>query len=324
MFSSLLVLLGLASAGVMAAPPAQPPAAVVNGVSLEVWEVERELAQRVTSSMFHRRIPPDRMREFRQESLSALVLKELKRQRAKAREIQVDRGQIDVAWREVRDRFESGAAYLDALEKKGITDEAFRRSFERDAVAEAVDRLIQNRVEVPSVEDVVFHYLNHKADYTMPESRHVIHLLLYISPGASAAEREKAQKRAAQILEEARSGIPLVDLVEQAAKGLPPKYRDQVGDLGFVHRGTLVGGLDDAVFSAPVGKVVGPEKSLFGFHIFKVIEARAGRLLPFEEVQEAVAASLEREGRAEGLRIFETGLLEGAQIEIGEWVEQPE
>jgi len=323
MVLSILMMIGLASTGATAT--AVPPSAcVIDGVALDVWEAERELALRVTNSTFHRRIPPDRMVEFRQEALHALVLKELKLLWAEDKGIQVDQETAEAAWRKVRDRFDSEAAYLAALETKSITDEGFRRAFTRDAAADAVDQLIQDQVKPPSGEDIVFKYLNNKADYTMPESRHVIHLLVFVSPNASATEREKAEKRAVKILNEAKSGKALLQLTDEAAKGLPPKYLDQVGDLGFVHRGTLVGGLDDVVFSAPVGEIVGPEKSIYGFHILQILEARAGRLLPFDDVKEAVAASLGRERRAEGLRTFEAGLLASAQIEIGEWVEQPE
>jgi hypothetical protein len=316
-----LMLLSLGTTGVLAAT-VPPAAAAVNGVRLETWEADRELAQLVTSSTFHRRIPPERMREFRQEALETLIIKELKSQWFSRQKLEVEGEEAGAEWRKVRDRFDDETAYLAALSEKGITDEAFRRAFERDAVAQAVDRLVQDRVADPTDEDVVFRYLNHKADYTLPESRHVVHLLLYVSPSATVEEREKAEKRAAQLSGQARSGESLEDLVQGMVKDLPPKYREQVGDLGFIHRGTLIGGLDDAVFSAQVGEIVGPVKSLFGYHIFQVQKSRAGGLLPFEEVRESIVANLKKELHAEALASFQDGLAESAGIETGAWVEQ--
>lgn len=318
-----LILLGLASTGITA--PALPaPAAVVNGDRLEVWEAERELAQTVSMSMFHRQIQPERMNELRHEAFNALVLKQLKNQWANDQELQVDLQQIEADWQKVRSRFESDSDYQEALEKKNISDEAFRSAFRRDVVADTVDRYIEDLVAAPPDEDIIFQYLNHKDAYTMPESRHVVHVLVYVSPSASAREKAKAEKRAAGIYEAAQAGKPLLDLVEKAVKGLPPKYNDQLGDLGFVHRGTLAGELDDLVFSAPVGEIVGPVRSLYGYHVFEVLEVKAGQLLPFDEVREAIKASLEKKRRQERLKTFEVGLLEGARIERGPWVEQPE
>jgi peptidylprolyl isomerase/peptidyl-prolyl cis-trans isomerase D len=42
------------------------------------------------------------------------------------------------------------------------------------------------------------------------------------------------------------------------------------GDLGVVTRGQTVGPFDSAMFAAPIGKVVGPVKTGYGFHIMEV------------------------------------------------------
>ncbi len=303
---------------------AATPAVTVNGFRLENWEADRELAGKISNTMFHRRIPPERMRELRREALDGLILKELKRQWAEHTGLEVDENEVTEAIRTVRERFADQAAYRAALAKKGISEETFRRAFERDAAAAAADRLIEGRVEPPTPEDVRKYYIDHRDRYTMPESRRVVHLLVFVDPGSGSAERDRAEERARELAVRARAGTPLKDLVDEASKGLPPKYGDQVGDLGFIHRGTLMGGLDDAVFSAPVWAVVGPERSLYGFHVFQVLETKEERPLPFDEVRDAIAGSIERSRRAEAMEAFERGLRDDARIETGSWVGRSE
>ena len=44
----------------------------------------------------------------------------------------------------------------------------------------------------------------------------------------------------------------------------------QGGDLGEFGKGQMVPEFDQAVFAAEVGKVVGPVKTQFGYHLIKV------------------------------------------------------
>jgi len=105
---------------------------------------------------------------------------------------------------------------------------------------------------------------------------------------------------------------------ERRRTDVPPRYRDQTGDLGMVHRGALQANVDDAVFAAQIGEIVGPVRTIFGFSVLEVTSVEPPRQMEFEQVREAIASRLKRERREAALADFEKNLRETASIEWGQ------
>ena len=322
MRSNLVMLVCLVVAGIPTARAEnEKPAAIVNGVRLERWEAERALYTRVTSNRFHRLIPEDTQRRLRRETLEELVLSELKRQWVESEGIQLDRGPAEERWRKVRDRFESDEAYQNALGAEGITDDDFRRAFEREVAAEAADLHISDSVPAASEEELRSYFEANRAHFTMPESRHVVHAFFYIPP-ADATAADRADREAAALLERVEGGESTLETEAEALKdSLPPRYRDMVGDVGFVHQGSLVPEIGQAVFAADVGSLIGPLRTMYGLHVAEVLEIRPERIMSFEEVKERVAARMRREQTVAALEKFEEGLRSAAVVERFGWVD---
>ncbi len=66
------------------------------------------------------------------------------------------------------------------------------------------------------------------------------------------------------------------------------------GDLGWFGLGMMVAPFEEAVVGAEVGKLVGPIKSDFGYHLILVKEVRAVAAPTLDEVRDALAADIER------------------------------
>lgn len=66
------------------------------------------------------------------------------------------------------------------------------------------------------------------------------------------------------------------------------------GDLGWFGLGMMVAPFEEAVVAAEIGKMVGPVKSDFGFHLIMVKETRAVAAPTLDEVRDALAADIER------------------------------
>lgn len=297
--------------------------ASVNDRQLEAWELDRELAVRISVGSYHRQISPERRTELRCESLSALVLKELKRQWAANNPIDVDEAAEEAAWQEVRARFTSEKQYRSALETKGIAEDAFRLAIHRDAVADAVDESIVSSVTPPSETEVEVYFILNSDDYVNPEARHVVHILVHVPPSATLEAWQKSEQRARQLAEEARGGTTsLLEAGESELENLPPRFSHEVGDIGFVHRGSLLPAVDDAVFSAEVGEVIEPVKSIYGYHVIQVISTRQSQPIELSAVRAAVEERIIREKRQRRLDEFELQLFDRASIEVRECVER--
>jgi [acyl-carrier-protein] S-malonyltransferase len=71
-----------------------------------------------------------------------------------------------------------------------------------------------------------------------------------------------------------------------------PEERVVRHPLRTVRRGELTGAVEDAVFAAGVGDVVGPVRSPLGVHTFEVVEVRAARTRSLAEVASSIEARL--------------------------------
>jgi hypothetical protein len=296
-----------------------PAVAVVNGVRIEPWEAEREFQKLLPQTSFHGRVEGDRRLELERQATEALVMKELKRQWAGREVIGVDETSVDRELADIRGRFSDNAKYRAALDDGGITGNGLRRAIERDRLANAVDERILSKVPDPEPGDVTRFFESNRENYVTPEARHVVHVLIHVSPSADTTIWERAAIEAEGVAENVREGR--TDLVVEADRrrmAVPPRYRDQTGDLGMLHRGALQANVDEVVFTAQVGEVVGPIRTIFGFSVLEVVAVEPPRQLPLDQVRDAISARLKSDGREAVLADFEAKLRATASIESGQ------
>ena len=296
----------------------EPAAVVVNGVRIMPWEAEREFRNLLPQTSFHRRLEGERRTELERQALDALVMKELKRQWAGEEGLSVDGSGVDGELTEIRQRFPDDGAYHNALVERNMSEAGLSLAIERDHIAKAVDEQVLAAVPEPTSDDVERFFAANRADYVTPESRHVIHVLVYVAPSAGAEVWERADEEAAAVAASAREGT--IDLPEEAFRrrlDIPPQYRDQTGDIGTIHRGALQADLDEAVFSAAPGEVVDSIRTIYGFSVLQVLSIEPPRRIELEQVHEAIGLRLQREWREGALAEFESRLRAAATVEWG-------
>ena len=64
------------------------------------------------------------------------------------------------------------------------------------------------------------------------------------------------------------------------------------GQLGAFQKGQMVKEFEDAAFEAEIGKVIGPVKTQFGYHLIVVEAKTEAEQVPFDEVKENIKRSL--------------------------------
>lgn len=139
------------------------------------------------------------------------------------------------------------------------------------------------------------------AEETAVKARHILIQPEGDSDAAQAAAREQAQELKQQIQNGADFG------------GLARAFSDDVasgsrgGDLGWFGPGRMVQPFEEAAFEAPIGQVVGPVETDFGYHLIEV-QARANQEVKLADYAESLRASTESlsdaEEKLEDLRYF--------------------
>jgi len=127
------------------------------------------------------------------------------------------------------------------------------------------------------------------------EERHVAHVLC------------KTEDEAAAALRRLQAGEAFDKVAAEVSTD--PSASQNKGDLGWIRKKEMVAAFGDPVFAAPVGGLVGPLKSEFGWHVAKVWEARSPRPEDFPAVKDslmkqaaATQEAMKRQAALEGLR----------------------
>lgn len=94
-----------------------------------------------------------------------------------------------------------------------------------------------------------------------------------VTVGPSEAVRQTALEEAERALAELGSGRDFAAVARTFSDDSASAR--QGGDLGWFGRGRMVAAFEEAAFAAPVGEVVGPVESAYGWHLIQVIDRRA-------------------------------------------------
>lgn len=172
------------------------------------------------------------------------------------------------------------------LYAKMAEEEKMDETEEFKALMEKARKEILARVAINSVlkdvtvseEDMQAFYKENPDHFTEPESVHAKHVLV------------DTEEKALEIMEAITKGDISFEDAAKEYSSCPSNA--QGGDLGEFGRGQMVPEFDQAAFEAEVGKVVGPVKTQFGYHLIKVEEKTEASVMSFDEVKDHIQNTL--------------------------------
>lgn len=182
-------------------------------------------------------------------------------------------------------------------EEVSLSDEDLWRQY-RDQNATARVRYVSrsagsaipdDAVEVTD-EEIETYYRENREEFSRPRVAVVDLISLSAEPSASDSARARARLDSIRALVE--EGRSFDDLVQEISEQSPPGL--QAADLGNVGRDEMVGPLEEAAFSVPVGRVSEPVASPSGLHLIKV-SSRQGDQVTLSHVLAPVQLSIEAE-----------------------------
>ncbi len=153
---------------------------------------------------------------------------------------------------------------------------------------------------------------------------HARHILIG-SPEDDAATKEANRKQALELKRRIEKGEDFATLAREYSKD--PGSASLGGDLGWFGKGQMVKPFEDAAFSAPVGKVVGPVETRFGYHLIQVLDKsdKEVKIADFvRTIRPSISTINEIAGKMEDLQYFasEGGDFEQEAQRLGLQVEE--
>ena len=98
------------------------------------------------------------------------------------------------------------------------------------------------------------------------------------------------EAKANELMEGIEKGEMTFEDAAKANSNCPSK--EQGGDLGEFGKGQMVPEFEEAAFAAEIGKVVGPVKTDFGYHLILVEAHNEASTMAFDEVREQIKGQL--------------------------------
>jgi peptidyl-prolyl cis-trans isomerase D len=135
--------------------------------------------------------------------------------------------------------------------------------------------------------DLQAYYDAHRDEWKQDEQVSASHILLQVNDKRTDAQ---AREQMEAIKKRIDNGEDFGAVARQVSED--PASKATGGDLGYFARGRMVKEFSDAAFSATPGRLVGPIKSPFGYHLLKVTGRRPAGIQPFAEVREQIRSRL--------------------------------
>ena len=139
----------------------------------------------------------------------------------------------------------------------------------------------------PSDADLKAYYDAHQDEWKQDEQVSASHILLQVNDKRTDAQ---ARDQMEAIKKRIDNGEDFGAVARQVSED--PSSKTNGGDLGYFARGRMVKEFSDAAFSATPGRLVGPIKSPFGYHLLKVTGRRPAGIQPFAEVRVQIRSRL--------------------------------
>ena len=125
---------------------------------------------------------------------------------------------------------------------------------------------------------------------------HARHILIRAAPGDEKASKE-AEDKIKAIIVRVNKGEDFAKLANELTED--PSGKANGGDLGFFSKEQMVPEFSDTAFGLEKGKISGPVKTQFGWHVIKTEEIRVKPQPKYEEVKPQIEQYVTRKAQAE-------------------------
>jgi parvulin-like peptidyl-prolyl isomerase len=186
--------------------------------------------------------------------------------------------------------FPKEADYQKFLKDYGQTEEDILQRVKLDLLSNKIrDKVIKGKDKVSDAEIKDF-YDKNKERFAQPQRRDLRVVLTKTEAKANEAKAALASGQSWKSVAKKYS-------IDEASKA-------QGGKLPAQAEGTLEKSLDEAVFKAPKGKVIGPVKTQFGYYVFEVDKVKKASQQTLEQAKTTIQQTLQSQNQQKALDKF--------------------
>ena len=276
---------------------AAPKKIVASGIGVSITEAELEKACTIfvlTQASSGVDVPSALERVYRTRLLDDLIMNKLTALRATPTDKWQASQKAMESFKAQREQYVSVLAFELKVEATGLTMVEFKRQLETEALASIVAKRELRPTTAATEGDILKFYNDHNKRWRVPGTVKVAHVLLLKSDGATGRrlnpdERAAKQATAAKVLGKATAGIDFKQLAKEFSEDLSTK--ETGGELLLV-RGASLPEVEKVIFTMQPNQVVLVESEV-GYHVVKVMERKAEKVLKLSEVSSDIRNHLQ-------------------------------
>ncbi|OGP83282.1 MAG: hypothetical protein A2Y95_03920 [Deltaproteobacteria bacterium RBG_13_65_10] len=310
------LLAALASPLVARGKAADSVVARVNGVPVTRIDVRREIDRLLPMASYHGRIDQEAWKRVVNDAVQAATDRELLYQAARKQGLSVSGKVLDQIESRWIARAGSRKSLDEWLEARGLSPNEFRDLLRKDQLVETMEKKVSTQIEsrpAPSDAELKKYYEENRNKFMIPPSADIQHILVRVQPWQPEEEWKRAEKRAAWIAKRGRTGEGFDRLARTYSDD--PESKKTGGRMNEVHEGSLTGPVEALVKGLEPGGIGGPVRSLYGYHIVKLVARHPARQLAFAQInREQLRTDLRRKAIREGMDGWRRGLRKNARI----------
>jgi len=177
------------------------------------------------------------------------------------------------------------------LSREGQTIESYRASVKTELEkSEIVNRQVRNKVSITN-DDIERYYKLNTNKFRTEDRVRLRHILIALPQTATPEEVQAANEQAMELYKRIVAGADFAELAREYSKGAG---QAEGGDIGWVSRGKLIGGIEEVAFDKlAVGQVSAPFQTSMGVHIVKLEARESGTVLPLATVAPRIKEELQ-------------------------------
>ena len=143
-----------------------------------------------------------------------------------------------------------------------------------------------------SITDVMIkdYYQEHRQEFKIPQTVEARHILIKVQEDATQEKVDSGQKQAQDIYDMAVDGKDFQELAKKYSQG-PSK--ESGGYLGKFEKNAMVKPFADKVFSMETGEISEPVRTMFGWHIIKLVDRFDASTKTLEQVSKKIREEIE-------------------------------
>jgi parvulin-like peptidyl-prolyl isomerase len=266
--------------------------AVVGGETVKKDELDRLLKQaRANAKETKRPFPKEgtpQYRQIRDQLVQYLVRRAQLAAAAEERDIDISDDDIEQKRKLIVAQYFGGSEkrYRERLAEQGVSEEQARADLEASLIQEELFKDVGKDVKVTDAE-ARKHYQKNKRRYATAARREIRQILV------GADQRALAQS----LVDQLRSGADFAQLARRHSAD--PRAKTSGGRIEIA-QGDTSPAYERVVFSVPKGRIAGPVRTQFGWHVIEALgPVRRGENRPFAEVKEQIRQELLQRKRSE-------------------------